>query len=185
MTATPPRTRRDGLRALRIGLTLLNALCAVITVAVGAVLVSEMRAQADPARPGHKATLRAFELPRPAGIGEAPLELTFRGTDAAPPPVWPSVYEDAQVLRDAVDEFSHQWRVVFAGLEGDPAARTCILQSRTHGQEDQLALKPGERVGAWLLMRIDPQPGAPRSVVLGFRELARGEDFQVVIKADP
>ncbi len=179
----PRGTSRRGIRSLRWALALVNGCCAAVTLGVGSLVLLEVRDPGTISRPTSGRALRSFQLPSAKGIGEQPLEVDLRAADLAPPPLRPTPAEDAVVLADARTDFARQWRVVFAGLEGEPAARTCIIAPRGGGE--QMTLNPGDRVGAWLLVRIDPQPGAPRSVLLAFRELRRQEDVLVLLSADP
>jgi hypothetical protein len=175
--AGPGRARRGRARRWRLVLSILHATCVSVTLGVGIVLVLELR---DPsADRGRRLAPQTVEIPPALPADLEPVVLAPAGFDRTPPFVTPSAVEDALILDDAFTDFSRAWRVIFAGLETQPLARTCILAQRDGGE--QITLTPGDRIGGWILIRIEPRP---RSVVLGFRELRRGEDFEITLDAE-
>lgn len=166
-------------RSIRVAVALVNVLCALVSIGVGFLLLRDREQQRVHAAPA----FRPFVVPAADEPSCAPLILRGKPGRGAPTALrGMSAYEDMAVLTDAPTEFAHAWRVVLASFGGDPRGRSCIIERR--GGWDQQTLVPGERVGKYLLMELEPIEGAPRSVRLTFRELRRGEEVVVVLQAD-
>jgi hypothetical protein len=167
-------------RRTRVTFAFVNLVCAFVSIGVGFVVVNERRVER--ARP--PLALQPFVLPPTESAPYDALVVSLRAGRGLPtPPRGATVREDLAVLTDAPTEFARSWRVVVASFDGDPGSRSCIIERRSDWEQETLAT--GDRVGNYLLMNTEPIDGAPRSVRLTFRELRRGEEVVVVLRADP
>jgi hypothetical protein len=149
---------------------------AAVAVVANRVLLAPRTAPLLPERP------RPVPLPAPFAPGFDDSESTPRELDA-PPSSGPTPAEDARALADPERDFASSFRVVLATLDRDPKSRVCILAPR--GSGEQLALAPGDRLGDYLLIAIDPIPGDPRGARLRFSDVVRGVPLELTLAAPP
>lgn len=162
-------------RLIRLVLAISN-LTAVLAALLGATVYVLAHDRPEPP------PVRAHSIPEAFSTGEQPLTVDLGIEDVRAPMERTRAYDDLMILLDGPRDFSRNYRVIFASLDAEPQDRRCIVVRRDAGE--QIVLVPGERMGSWLLIAIEPEPTAPRSVRLRFRDLRRGEEVTAVLAPD-